>query len=72
MRPKNYAQESRNVGRAWFAVPLSVAAAVVAVVLMLGWPQPPGDGLAESTSSTRLGGHLSDPRGADFNLRADS
>ena len=35
MRPHNFSQESRHLGRAWFAVPLSIVAAVVAALVIV-------------------------------------
>jgi hypothetical protein len=42
MRPHNFTQESQRLGRAWFAVPVSIIAAVVAVLVMVSAPESTG------------------------------
>lgn len=42
MRPHNFPHESRQLGRAWFAIPLSVFAALVASLVMVTWPDAAG------------------------------
>jgi hypothetical protein len=49
MKPQDCIRESRKFARAWFAVPLSTVLAVVAVVVIISWPQSPGM-LAKATT----------------------
>ena len=42
MRPHNFSQESRHLGRAWVAVPLSIVTAVVAALVIVSWPDATG------------------------------
>lgn len=39
MRPRNFAKESRHLGRAWYAMPTSIFAAFVAALVVVSWSE---------------------------------
>lgn len=42
MRAPNFSKETRHLGRAWFAVPVSILAAFVAALVIVTWPEAAG------------------------------
>lgn len=51
MKPRNSPRENPHHGWAWWAAPLSTVAAVVAAIMIVSWPLPPGAALGKTKPS---------------------